>query len=430
MRNIFDQYEQPENRLTHALMSALDADADLLKRFTEWVTGEKPPGARLTVVEQTIPGEQEPSDEDEAERRGLPDGFIYDDDGWAIIIESKIQSPLIQDQLDRHRRTAEKHGFANLHLVALVAELPSRPVGEDTAVRKWTELYSWLSQQRQSEWARRLASYMEVLEEKIASDYLKSGALTMFTGIPFGVDESYNYQQAKRLLALAMDELRQRSDLKQELGMDSEAKGRPAITGKDSRLVWDFLRLALSSVAENFTEFPHLSFGIHQEHLMVIVTVPNAIRAEFRQNLIAGGRDGFCRIFETILENFNKSFQSVEGAAPWIEVIQRHYPTQRSEPIIDAKLEFDLRTGFKTPGNSGNPVKQQPQWIDAAYEALSNKNCNLQLGVGAIFRYNRCPAVRGREILDHIAHAWLACKPFVDAMMRPTPKQKAASSAS
>ena len=33
MRNIFDQYAQPENRVTHALMTALDEDRVLLGLF-------------------------------------------------------------------------------------------------------------------------------------------------------------------------------------------------------------------------------------------------------------------------------------------------------------------------------------------------------------------------------------------------------------
>lgn len=33
VRNVFDQYDQPENRVTHALMSALHTDRNLLDAF-------------------------------------------------------------------------------------------------------------------------------------------------------------------------------------------------------------------------------------------------------------------------------------------------------------------------------------------------------------------------------------------------------------
>ena len=37
MRNIFDQYEQPENRLTHALVTTLDQDRALLGPLLRWL---------------------------------------------------------------------------------------------------------------------------------------------------------------------------------------------------------------------------------------------------------------------------------------------------------------------------------------------------------------------------------------------------------
>lgn len=56
--------------------------------------------------------------------------------------------------------------------------------------RKWTELYRWLMQDKESEWAGRLISYMAVLEQKLVrGNYLREGTLTVFAGIPFGKDE-------------------------------------------------------------------------------------------------------------------------------------------------------------------------------------------------------------------------------------------------
>jgi hypothetical protein len=420
MRNIFDQYIHPENRLTHALVSSLTADPGLLRRFVQWVTAERAPSTQLHIVEQTLPGEQEPGDEEEAERRGLPDGWIYDSKGWALVIESKIESPLNQDQLERHLRTGDKRGFPNLRLLALVTEPPNSSAQRDArvTVKKWTQLYSWLLEERRSEWARRLADYMVVLERKLVrNDYLRGGTLTVFAGIPFGKDEPYNYPEAKRLLRLAMGELRKRSDLKRELGMDSELKGRSAITGREGTRVWDFLRLADSRNAKYFTEFPHLTLSIQQEQLLTVVTVPHGIRPEFFNRLLAGGRERFCGLFETLLNNLNQSIGKVDGAAPWVEIIQRRYPSQRAEPITDARLQFDLRTGFEDLHRWGTSAKHQPQWLEIAYEVLATKKSNLQLGVGAIFRYEQCPVVHSPYILNHVAEVWLGCKPIIETMI-------------
>jgi hypothetical protein len=95
MRNIFDQDAQPENRVTHALMTALDVDRALLGLFLRQLVKVSAPvnPRKLSVLEQQYPGEEEPSEE-ELERRGIPDGWIFDDSGWCVFIETKVMAKL------------------------------------------------------------------------------------------------------------------------------------------------------------------------------------------------------------------------------------------------------------------------------------------------------------------------------------------------
>ena len=419
MRNLFDQFQQPENRLTHALMCSLHEDPRMLKRFVRWATGERAPTGNLRVAEQSLPGQDEGEELTEQQRRGLPDGWIYDDDGWALLIESKIECRLEADQIQRHRFTARRRGFTQLHTVALVTELPERVIDSELKIRRWTELYIWLkAESRNSEWARRLHEYMDILEAKLVADeYLKTGTLTLFTGVPFGTESPYNYLEAKRVLRLAMDELRLRDDLHLAFGIDRNTSGRAAITGKDSGSVWDYLRLAKSAEAKTFTEFPHLTLGLHREYMHAIVIVPNGLRSDFRKNLLGQGLNSFVQIFSEILTKFNEAFGNVAGAVPWVELIQRRYPSQRSEPFTDALLEFDLRTSFPATNGTERSPKLQTKWLQATYEALSDRNGNLQLATGVRFSYDRCPHANTRAILDHIAHAWVACTPLIKNLL-------------
>ncbi len=415
MRNVFDQYEQPENRLTHALVSSLAADTGLLRRFVQWVTdGNHPSSRRLEVLEQRLPGEEEVASEAEAERRGLPDAWIHDGKGWALVIESKIKSPLSRDQLERHRRVAIRREFPNPRLLALVVERPKGFSLDGLSIIEWRELYTWLKHEGRSPWARRMREYMEILEAKLAAEeYLQEGTLTVFAGIPFSSDNPYNYTEAKRLLRLAMDELRQRKNLQRKLGVDPRGKGRPAITGREGRWVWDFLPLVQARGARNFTEYPHFTLSIGQDWTYAHVTIPNGIKKEYRENLLSRGKAGFFQLLREVTTNFEKSLGGVEGASPWISVFQRHYPSQRAEPIEDADIEFDLRTTFPVSKRWRAMVKHQPQWLEAVYAALTKKRSNLQLTVGVIFDQDRGDATKGRDILDHIASIWLACKPLI-----------------
>ena len=415
MRNVFDQYAQPENRLTHALASSLAEDPKLLRAFVRWVCGStKNIRGGLEIVEQQLPGDVELS-EDEVEHRGLPDAWIHSGEEWSLLIECKVASPLSNDQLRRHQRTAIRRGFSDVTLLAIDVAPPRRKLPEGVMFRQWSDVYEWLvKMSATSEWAGRAAKYLEIAEGKMSDEgYLKEGTLTVFSGLPFGSEEPYSYPEAKRLLKLAMDELRQRKDLVRQLGMDADGPGRGAITGIQGVAVWDFLRL--QGAPDTFTKYPHLTLSVQSDRLVTIVAVPNSIQQNLRKRITELGFDGFCEMMAEINANLEKGLRSCSGAVPWVEVVQRHYPSQRSVPILDAKIEFDLRTAFAERA-AKHKVKPQPQWLSATFEAFKEKKSNLQLAVGAIFPYRTCPATRERRILTGIANTWIACKPLLRAM--------------
>lgn len=419
MRNIFDQYSQPENRLTHALVTALAEDGRLLKRFVRWVMGKSAPkGAALDIVEQSFPGEV-PRSEEEAEKRGLPDACIYQDDRWALVIESKVAAKLTYDQLRRHEKTAERRGFKRVAVLAIDTECPVRPLPNSWLFRSWAEIYAWLIKESvTSEWARRVAEYFVAAEKRFVGEgYPVEGTLTTFAGIPFGADEPYNYPEAKRLLKLAMDELRKNRKLVRQMGIAPHASGRGAITGREGSAVWDFLQLQGLKKGEAFTKLPHLTLAIEEDRLLVMVTIPHGIRSELRRNLVGLGSNGFQALFSSLNTELLRALRKAKGATPWVAVVQRRYPSQKSAAILDARIEYNLQTAFSKK-QSKALVKSQPQWLEATYDALCSKRSNLQVAVGASFPYRLCVATKNPRIVDHIAHTWLACRPLLDAMLR------------
>jgi hypothetical protein len=215
-----------------------------------------------------------------------------------------------------------------------------------------------------------------------------------------------------------MDELRKNKKL-QRLGIDPAGAGRPAIRGRERMTVWDFIPLKQASKARNFTEYPHFTVSIQTLRVLVILTIPHRIRSEFRRNLVDLGSDGFGDLVLDIGADLEKLLRSARGAKPWMEVWQRHYPTQRSVPVVDAYLEFDLRTANprrKKRSRKKQSVKPQPQWLAASYDAFVRKHSNLQLGVGALFPHS-CEVLRSSKALDYFAGTRLACKPLLAAVL-------------
>lgn len=413
MRNVFDQYKQPENRLTHALVCALDGDRRLLRPFIRWATSLAAPRGVLSLESQCVPGEEEKAEEIQ-EQRGIPDGWVYNEAGWALLIESKAAAPVSVDQLRRHIRRAERRAFRDVRLLVLTARSRKGLARPGLHERTWAELYTWLMPyRRRSVWARRLADYLEISETKLAAEeYLTEGALTVFSGIPFDSDSPYTYLEAKRVLRLALDELRSRKDLIKVMGVDPLAEGRGAITGTKGSAVWDFLWVRTPKKVRDFTKAPHLTLTIQQERLLAVLIVPNSITRQWRRGLVNLDEAAFFNLFADVNKRLVRALRKAPGANPWIGIVQRHYRSQRGKPIVDADLEFDLRTAF---GGHGG-VKGQPEWLHAAHRVLKRRKGNVQLAVGASFRYDQCPQVRKRVALDLIAGTWISCTPLLDTM--------------
>ena len=316
------------------------------------------------------------------------------------------------DQINRHRRTAERRGFNSINAVAIAPRLPST-LPADTMLLEWRDIYAWLWRHASnSMWAERTAKYLEIAEAKlIDAEQFVEGTLTMFSGFPFGRDHPFTYLEGKRVLELALAELRQRRDLRAQIKMNPMASGRGAITGRQGDAVWDILSLAGPDGIRVFTDFPHLTLGVRAQAVEATITIPNAVNRAIRRKLKSLGEEEFQALTSRVVKNMKPLLRRCPGAAPWFRGVQRRYKTQRSIPFIDAEIDFDLRTAVP---NSG-PPKAQPQWLKAAYGSfVRKKGSNYQIQMGVVFRYDRCPELARPDAIDLIAAAWLACKPLVD----------------
>jgi len=414
MRNIFDQYEQSENRLTHALVSSLDADRRMLVDFLHWI-GEGSKGKKsLSVHQQSFPGTEEVEPE-EGERRGIPDGCVADGTGWALLIESKLENRWNASQLRRHRETATRHGLTDCRILCLIVGKSKQAVPAGCIVRSWSDVYAWLGRHTaRSDWAQRCRQYFEIAETQlVAGNRLSGGAITVFTGIPFGDKEPYNYFQAKRLLGLLRARLIEDPELRKGLDIDHQGVGRGAITGTKGRAVWDYIGLMSAREAVSFTKYPHLTLGIHDDRLVATLTVPNSVPPARRRRLLGDGFEAFKTRIGPVVEGIAGVSQKAPGIRPVIIVVQRHYRSQRSEPVRDAMLHFDPRTAIPVKRGEDSAVKRQPEWLELAYRAVADRRSNMQFQVGAEFTYAACDRVRSAGIADAVAAVWLACAPLL-----------------
>lgn len=409
MRNVFDQYSQAENRVTHALVTALNEDRQLLGGFLRELVGVSPQTrpSDLHIVEQQLPEGDEPG-EDELESLGIPDAWIFDDDGWCLVVESKVTAAFRPAQIESHFRTARRRGFAEPRALSITPDYVT--TSEAMTSIRWRDVYVWLNQYRDKHfWAAQAASYLEIVEARLIElGVFTEGTLTMFAGFQFDENHSYNYLEAKRVLGLAMGELRADERLR-DLGVLPSAQGRGAIRGSKDRRVWDMLPLAPAGMA--FTDAPHLTLGLHEEWVEAMVTFPNALNRNMRRKIIDLGQEGFGGCIAEIVAQMQPLLKQHSGMVPLFRGIQRRYRTPSIVKSIDATLEFDLRTAIFV---SDGP-KHQVRWLEAGYGAFMQPNdSNYQIQIGAQFWYRNSPELASPTAAHLLADVWLACRPLLD----------------
>lgn len=400
IRNIFDQYAQPENKLTHALACVLHEDRWLLKSFINtFIQPNSPDTNKLKVISQGLPGKPNFSDDEESSR-GLPDAIIHNDDGFAIVIESKIESELIEDQLQRHIKIVVRCGFPTPIGVSITVSSIQSANGWKNIT--WQQIYEWSYQNHKtSEWGKRLMEYLNVAENKMVKEgYLKEGTITEFTGIPFGESYDFTYLEGKRVLKLLMNKLRQNPEL-EKLGLDLTHPGRAAIT--KGKALWDFI--PFKSDNTNFTHAPHCTIGLGDDRMTAMITIPDKIKGDFKKKLKKLSFEQFHSLIKEITINIAKNIDFNEGCQPVIRIVQRHYTSQRSQPIEDGIMQFDLRTVLDQPNST---IKPQIEWLKSAFELLQNKNSNIQFQIGCMFFYDKCIKLKTKDC-DHIfTKIWFA----------------------
>jgi hypothetical protein len=217
------------------------------------------------------------------------------------------------------------------------------------------------------------AKYFEDAEIRLPQDgYLIEGTLTVFTGIPFSHEVPYTYAEAKRQLDLLRGELVTRKRLAERLGADLESTGRSAVTGTKSLSVWDFISLKSAKSSERHTQHPHLTLGIHVDHVEAYVTVPNGVSGAIRSRILGKDYDEFADRIRRVTRAIASAVRGTE-ASPMIVVVQRRYRTQRSTPIVDAELRFDPRTTFDELSSVRPRIRHQPEWLRAVHNVFTER---------------------------------------------------------
>ncbi len=417
MPNIFDSYAQNENKLTQALFSTLDSDKDLLGSFIKDICKVRLVPKDLSISVQNYPSARASNDE-KIKSPSLPDAWIYDSKGFAMVFESKITDSLKQGQLAQHQRTAEIRGFEKPRLYTITA-LSNAGDFDGWKQITWVSIYTWLRQaQAKHPLAKHTADYFEILESRMHSK--KSSQkfkITTFTGFDPYYDKIYNQDLAKNTIRKAMEKLLASSCLIEQLDMNPQNSRRKNLKTQKGKSVWDYLSLSDESIKDPLNAL-HLTLGINDKNIEAYITIPDKIIGYQKKKIKNRGKglneeDGkanFIEICEKILEKMKPILKENSDANPIIRGLQRH-SVPRPVETLDAEIVADLRTAFENDAN----IKKQTQWLEVIYDVFCNKKSNYQVQIGINFSYKKCKQMQTPDATDLIIASWLACKPLINA---------------
>jgi hypothetical protein len=198
--------------------------------------------------------------------------------------------------------------------------------------------------------------------------------------------------------------------------MDPTAPGRGAITGRGGTAVWDFLSLSDRPKTAPFTSYPHLTLAVQTDHLEVAITIPNGVVAPVRKRLARLGEEGLVALNSEILGRA----KGILEAGGWIEAyaVQRHFPSQRSSAVTDARVTFNLETSRP---RGTRLVKRQPEWVRLFAGLLGTKRSNIQFGFVAHLPWT-AKGLDSRASLGLIVEGWSSMKPLLDRVRGERPE--------
>ena len=169
-----------------------------------------------------------------------------------------------------------------------------------------------------------------------------------------------------------------------------------------------------SESSGEFTESPQLLLWVGCKEVSAKVILPNAAPDRLWSRL---GERPWAGLMARVLLGMAPAMADCPGMEPRLILKQRHWRTRKGARFRDAYLDVDLRT---LRGDPSAGVKQQRDWMEAARHVVANKASNLELQVGATFRYNDCPAIQTPDALNHVAAAWIGCRFFIEWLLPST----------
>lgn len=410
LRNIFDQYSQLENRVTHALAHALVSERFLARDFLQWATGHHSVGDPLIVVQDRKGGGD-----------SIPDMTLRDTAGYLCVVENKLRPDTVTtEQLTSHServRPVDQQGGSILVITPDSAE-PSkvqevRLTGVDVYWCTWQAVYEWImakaSHRPGAVLPRSFCQYLRQAEGELQAEGVDV-MLTAFDGISFEGGKRKD-DQVRSLLNHIRKHIESSSTIHQWFpGLNPEL-------GRKQLVYWTSIGLVQPAGAiergDAFNKHPHLTIGFEDDQFSAFIVLPNAALLEYKHRAMRADSEEWRRVLIGIVQAVHE-LAAAETPVPFMKIMQRHWQKRRSPPITDGQVEFSLDT-LATPTKLDSGVKDNIAWVEIVPSLIQTfKHANIEVQIGFHYPYERCKTILGSATFpEHLVQAVGTLRPFL-----------------
>lgn len=414
--NLFESYDQPENKLTFSLLQTLTCDDRLVRAFLRWsIPGLSIPRGAVSVYSQRKPAGGK------GFRGGDPELYPTRPDGWRAIDDLVVAlevkrhpNSLDENQLKGHIRALAHKDARSRALLVLTPEKFKPDIldklekwdtkaGISICWRGWQDVHRWACEQiSRADQSARKRTQLNTYFLRYFREYIEMSELSGFAGVTF--DEGYDYRRAKAILKALREDLA--GDLRNLY--PALAHGRERITD-DEKLVWDVF-----TESKNITRYPHFTLSIQGDGAYLSLTVPDKAGSAWHTlSRLARER----RVLGQALKDFLRNVLRVPvPLRPIVQFnfMQRHWLSRSSQPIMDARLITRLDTATICPSAlRAKGVQKQERWYGTVLNlfAEGKKGANWEFQIQTYFDTTQ-EITRTSALKDEMVRVLEAFKPL------------------
>jgi hypothetical protein len=388
LRNLFDQYQQKENHITHSLLVVLNHNRELLKAILSKY-GIRLSSSQINFLTQVSP-------KNVSEKDSIPDGYIYTEEfDFCIGIEIKIVSnKLRENQISGHIDRLLEYEISYLLIISPDEEEPTwinsvKDRYPNIRFIPWPGLLQFMIEVGPDKNSNNVGTF---LFQEFISYIERNYQMTPFMGFRF--QEGYDLKLATHYVKRVSETLTPKIVNSYPKCVNKRQK-----ISSDGKYPWEAW---YSSSQPKYCVHPAL--GVQPHQIRCYITLPNECDEWKHFSKILDSND-LLKSFKSILKKLYEN--AIDGSDTVVSFRQRHF-TGQTRAHTEAETTIKVATLLGIDGFHENNI-----WWELLRSIARTKNkYNYQLEIGYDIEYDKVKELMTLDAIEIMISSYKNLKPI------------------